>query len=379
MELKNGPLALAIGVEHRKEELNDQPQSVLFSGDILGGGGALPPTAADRTVHGLLRRAEHPDPEEPRGAARRALRRLQRLRQHHQPEGGAALDADQGGAGPRARTAPASARRRSPTCSCRASCRTRPTRTTTRSAARTPRPIGGFVNAGLECDAQFQNQQGGNTALQPEKSRQWTVGVIWEPTRRRPRSAPTSSTIRRKDSIGALGDTTVFDVFGAADPLNAGGRFVRTARLAGGGCVGDLPGAPTPANVPCPIDFVVQVQENLGNYVVTGVDLTGIVRFPRPATASSRCAARARTSSATATSSRRTARTSTTSGASPPTTARSRAGAIPSSSTGATARGARRDPELPARLHRRQRHAPRRRATRPGTCRARGKAGAGWA
>jgi iron complex outermembrane receptor protein len=85
--------------------------------------------------------------------------------------------------------------------------------------------------------------------------------------------------IRRRNSIGSLGDNTVFDFFGGADPLNAGGRFVRTARVAGGGCVGDLPGSPTPANVPCPIDYVVQVQENLGKYNVSGVDLSATSRF----------------------------------------------------------------------------------------------------
>jgi iron complex outermembrane receptor protein len=140
-------------------------------------------------------------------------------------------------------------------------------------------PIGAFVNAGLECDAQFQNQLGGNTALTPEESEQWTVGIVWEPSTSVSLGADFFS-IRRTDSIGALGDTTVFDVFGGADPLNAGGRFVRTSRLASGGCVGDLPGTPTPANVPCPIDFVVQVQENLGKYVTTGVDLNGALRFP---------------------------------------------------------------------------------------------------
>src|SRR6185436_8953654 len=136
-------------------------------------------------------------------------------------------------------------------------------------------PIGGFVNGGLECDAQFQSQQGGNTALTPEKSRNWTLGVIYEPTASTSIGADFWS-IRRKNSIGALGDTTVFDVYGAADPLNAGGLFVRTARLAGNqGCVGDLPGAPTPANIACPIDYVVLVQQNLGKYNLTGVDLTG--------------------------------------------------------------------------------------------------------
>jgi iron complex outermembrane receptor protein len=84
--------------------------------------------------------------------------------------------------------------------------------------------------------------------------------------------------VHRRNSIGALGDDSIFNIFGAADPLNAQGRFVRTARNAGGSCVGDLPGSPTPANVPCPIDYVVGVQENLGKYNVSGVDLTGTYR-----------------------------------------------------------------------------------------------------
>src|SRR6185436_5955751 len=76
-------------------------------------------------------------------------------------------------------------------------------------------PIGGFVNAGLECDAQFQNQLGGNTALKPEESEQWTVGILFEPNPSFSIGADFFS-IRRSDSIGALGDTTVFDVFGGA-------------------------------------------------------------------------------------------------------------------------------------------------------------------
>ncbi|HEX6363234.1 MAG TPA: TonB-dependent receptor, partial [Albitalea sp.] len=121
---------------------------------------------------------------------------------------------------------------------------------------------------------------GGNTGLTPEKSRHWTAGLIFEPT-----NASSIGVdywrVERRNSIGALGDTTVFDVFAAADPLNAGGRFVRTARLPGGGCVEDLPGSPTPANVPCPIDFVVQVQENLGKYEVSGIDVSATFRAPR--------------------------------------------------------------------------------------------------
>ncbi len=277
MELKNGPMALAMGFERREEELNDQPQSVLFSGDIQGGGGALPPTTADRTVTAFFGELNIP-----------ILRNLEaQLAVRYDDY------SDFGNT-----TNPKVALRWTPTKSTlvRASYSTgfraptlsdlflprflSNTADTHNDPIRCPNstPIGGFVNAGLECDAQFQNQLGGNTALQPEESRQWTIGVIFEPTTNTSIGAD-FWTIRREDSIGALGDTTVFDVYGGADPLNGGGRFVRTARQPDGSCVGDLPGAPTPASIACPIDYVIQVQENLGNFVVTGVDLSGTIRF----------------------------------------------------------------------------------------------------
>jgi iron complex outermembrane recepter protein len=275
-EMKSGPLAVAFGFEHRKEELADDPKEVLFSGDILGGGGALPPTHAERTIKALFAELNVP--------LARNLEAQFAVRHDDYSDFGNT-------------TNPKASLRWTPTKELlfRTSYSTG-FRAPTISDLFLPRflsntadvhndpircpnstPIGGYVNEGLECDAQFQNQLGGNTALTPEKSKQWTVGMIFEP------SAATSLgvdywSIRRRNTIGALGDTTVFDFFGGQDPLNAGGRFVRTARTTGGGCVGDLPGAATPANVPCPIDYVVQVQENLGKYNVTGVDLTGTFR-----------------------------------------------------------------------------------------------------
>ena len=40
------PLALAGGFERRREELDDRPADILFTGDIFGGGGAFPSTRA---------------------------------------------------------------------------------------------------------------------------------------------------------------------------------------------------------------------------------------------------------------------------------------------------------------------------------------------
>ena len=276
--LKAGPVGLALGFEHRKEELNDRPQEVLFSGDILGGGGALPATTADRTIKAFFGELSVP-----------ILKNLEAqfaVRYDDYSDFGDTINPKVG-----IRWTPSkstlvrgsySTGFRAPTLSDLFLPRfLSNTADSHNDPIRCPNstPIGGFVNAGLECDAQFQNQLGGNTALTPEKSKNWTLGVIFEPTNTFSIGADYWD-IRRRNSIGALGDTTVFDVYGAADPLNAGGRFVRTSRLADGSCRGDLPGAPTPAGTPCPIDFVVQVQENLGKYNVNGLDLSTTMRFP---------------------------------------------------------------------------------------------------
>ncbi len=277
MEMRNGPLAIAFGAERREEKLDDDPKEVLFSGDILGGGGALPPTHAKRDVTAVFAELNIP-----------ILRNIEgqvAVRYDKYSDFGNTVN-------------PKVALRWTPTKELlvRTSYSTG-FRAPTLSDLFLPRflgntadthndpircpgstPIGGFVNEGLECDAQINNQLGGNTALTPEKSKQWTIGVIFEPTASTSVGADFFK-IHRRNSIGSLGDNTVFDVYGAADPLSAGGRFVRNARRADGSCVGDLPGARTPANVPCGIAYVVQVQENLGKYNISGIDLTGTAKF----------------------------------------------------------------------------------------------------
>jgi iron complex outermembrane receptor protein len=134
-------------------------------------------------------------------------------------------------------------------------------------------PIGGFVDDGLECDAQFQNQLGGVSTLQPEKSKQATLGALFEPNNNVSIGLD-GFWIQRTNSLQSLSDTTVFDYYGNLDPLNAGGFFVRNVRNASGGCVGDNPASPTPANVPCSINYAVQVQQNVGTYTTSGIDVT---------------------------------------------------------------------------------------------------------
>jgi iron complex outermembrane receptor protein len=277
MEMRSGPLALALGFEHRKEEINDNPASVLSSGDVLGGGGNQPAWTSDRKVTAFFGEMNIP-----------ILKNLEAsvaLRYDDYSDFGSTTNPKVGlrwtptpqflvranyGHGFRA---PTLADMHLPRFfSNTADVHSDPIR----CPGSTPLP-GGFVNEGLECDAQFQNQLGGNNALTPEKSKQWSIGFIFEPV-------PATSfsvdifTIHRRNSLGSLGDTRLFDVLGAQDPLAAQGRFIRQARVADGSCVGDTPGAPTPANVPCAINYVVMVQENLGKYTVTGADFSASTR-----------------------------------------------------------------------------------------------------
>jgi iron complex outermembrane recepter protein len=270
-QMANGPVGLALGAEARKEKFDDNPLPVLSGGDVLGGGGNQPPTKGDRRVNAIFAEVSIPILKD--------LEAQLAVRSDRYSDFGSS-------------TNPKISLRWNPTKEVllRSSYNTgfrapslpdlyQPrffsnTADTHNDPIRCPggTPLGPYVDDGLECDAQIQNQLGGVRTLKPEKSKQFTLGILLEPMQGMSFGADFFR-IQRTNSLQALSDTTVFDYYGAQDPLNAGGRFVRNARAAGGGCVGDSPSAPTPANVPCAINYVVQVQENVGTYLVQGVDL----------------------------------------------------------------------------------------------------------
>ena len=277
LQTRNGPLAIAIGLDHRKEELEERPAEVLYSGDIQGGGGPIPPTThADRTVSSLFAELNIP-----------FLRNFEAqlaARYDRYSDFGSTVN-------------PKVALRWTPTKDLlvRGSFGTgfrAPTITDLflppaagftderSDPVRCPGgvPIGDFVNPDTECATSIRNRYGGNPALQPEKSHQWSFGAIFEP------SAGISLgadywTIRRRNTITTLSNDVVFNGYALTDPVGAGGRFVRNARLPGGGCAGDVD-VPTPPDVPCAIDYVLNLQENVGKYNVTGADVSATWRAP---------------------------------------------------------------------------------------------------
>lgn len=125
-------------------------------------------------------------------------------------------------------------------------------------------PIPG-VSKQDNCDVQFLSLVGGNPKLQPEKSKNFNLGLVFQPT------ADTSAGIdlwwiKVTSQIGALNDTLVFD-----DPAKYANLYVRAPdnSLATDGslCPGPYCG------------YVTLLQDNLGDVKTSGIDLSGSQRL----------------------------------------------------------------------------------------------------
>jgi iron complex outermembrane receptor protein len=121
-------------------------------------------------------------------------------------------------------------------------------------------PGGVAVNpatTGLDCQLQYKSRVGGNTALTPEKSKQYSLGIILEPVRNMSMTVDYYD-IERKNTIGTLSDDLLF-----GNPAKYAANFVRGPNVAG-----------DPAGVPGPISFVDLRTINLGMIHTTGLDIS---------------------------------------------------------------------------------------------------------
>jgi iron complex outermembrane receptor protein len=127
------------------------------------------------------------------------------------------------------------------------------------------------VSASDNCDVQFETLAGGNKALKPEKSKNLTFGLVFEPM--------TDVSlgvdfwwIKLRQQIGALTDDTIF-----GDPV----KFASLYKRAPDGSLSS-DGSLCPQFPPAPTDncgYILDTLDNLGEIRTSGIDLTGNYRL----------------------------------------------------------------------------------------------------
>jgi iron complex outermembrane receptor protein len=120
-----------------------------------------------------------------------------------------------------------------------------------------------------DCNTQFTAKLGGNLELKPEKSKNFTAGIVLEPSPGFSFGADYYR-IMIDDVIGIPAEAPIFsDIPGS----EAAGLVVRYAPGSAG--------CPTPTpNLPCPVNYGVQTLVNLTELKTEGVDFNASYRFP---------------------------------------------------------------------------------------------------
>lgn len=121
-----------------------------------------------------------------------------------------------------------------------------------------------------DCNTQFTTQLGGNLGLKPEKSKNFTAGVVFEPARGLSFSADYFH-IKIDEVIGIPAEEPIFSNIPASE---AAGLIVRYAP-GSAGCPTPTPG------LPCPVNFGIQTLVNLTELKTEGVDFNASYRFPQ--------------------------------------------------------------------------------------------------
>jgi iron complex outermembrane recepter protein len=120
-------------------------------------------------------------------------------------------------------------------------------------------PANPSVDPGTACNLQFLQQGGGNPNLKPEKSRNFTIGLVFEPL-----AGMTLGLdfwwIRMTNQINAFPEQAIF-----GDPVAYAGRFVRDAQGTLDPNTGEA--------------YVVATNDNLGEIKTQGVDVSASYRW----------------------------------------------------------------------------------------------------
>lgn len=248
--LPAGPLGFAAGFEYRKEQLDQIADPILNSGDILGSGGNIQSQSGSRTVKALFAEVRVPVVKtlDLSGAVRYdkysdfGSTTNPKVTLEWRPLSTLILVRGSAGTGFRAPGLP--------------ELYTPQSQSNTGGVYDDPLRCPTTHNQAIDCGLQFNTLQGGNPQLKPEKSDQYTFGFVLQPTDQMSVSVDYFS-IKLKDQIGFIGDTTIFANFAQY----ASSNIVRG------------PVDPNFPNLPGPIRYVLTPYTNLGEVKTAGIDV----------------------------------------------------------------------------------------------------------
>ena len=281
--LPAGPLSLAVGAEFRREKYEDIPSAIFQTGDLVGSGGDLQPVSADRRVSAAFAELNIPIVKTLEGGIAARFDHYSdfgnttnpKVTLRWQPTQALLLRAS-AGTGFRAPTLPELFTGTTQTNSggvyddplYDTSSATLPSRCNTVVGGATP----GFN--GQYCGAQLKIKQGGNPALQPEKSYQWSAGFLLEPTRDVTVGVDYFY-IKQRQQIGIInGDVKIADYLA---------NFNRTTRTSSSVYSGDFILKNDPIVGATVIDFVSANYANVAEQITSGIDISARYRLPQTA------------------------------------------------------------------------------------------------
>ncbi len=257
-----GPLGAAFGVELRQEKFVDDPSPVMSSGDVLGGGGNQSHQEGSRNVKALYGELSVPIAKSLEGQVAVRMDQYSDVGSTTNPKVGfkwtPVRELGFRGSYNTGFHAPGLFDLHGPQI-------TSNTANTHDDPARCPGgvPVNPITQA-LDCNVQQNARIGGNTALTPEKSKQFSLGVIAEPWRNASLTVDFYD-IDRSNTIGTLSDDLVF-----SDPAKYSALIVR-----GPGAPGD------PVGTPGVIDYIDLRTLNLGKIKTNGLDVSFRAQTPR--------------------------------------------------------------------------------------------------
>jgi iron complex outermembrane receptor protein len=254
--LPAGPVGLAFGAQAGSENLTQTPAPVLATGDLSGFGGNVLSIDRDRDTHALF--AEVNIPIVKTLEANLAVRNDHysdfgsttnpKVSLRWQPNQDVLLRSSYG----RGFLAPSLYQLWTPNISGVSS-------TGLSDPLRCP-----TTNDTLDCLTQFGVVFGGNPALNPEKSKQWTLGLVLEPAKGLSLSVDYFNLYLKDTIVNGVSQSTILD-----DLAQYGGLVTRA------------PVDPAFPNLPGRILSIDQRYVNLGNQKISGLDVGIQYAFPR--------------------------------------------------------------------------------------------------